>query len=194
MLIRLRRLITGDGGQGTVPLLVAVVGLGIVLYLVVRTEAVAGRIFKKADSIDKNAVTINNATDAVLKLKHTNAVADSIYETAKPLEAKVTVILNTAKSIDGLATSIDGTAAGIVGTAKSINDVAGSILNHAKSIDTAVTGINGMLNSTVSLANGIYGDTQAIVVEATEIQHNLAAIDGGLPITSGEGKGQDVPH
>src|SRR2546421_9279450 len=73
MLIRLRRLITRDGGQGTIPILVAVVGLGIVLYLVVRTEAVAGRIFKKADSIDKNAVTINNATDAVLKLKHTNA-------------------------------------------------------------------------------------------------------------------------
>src|SRR3982751_1344802 len=42
MLIRLRRLITSDGGQGAIPILVAVVGLGIVLYLVVRTEAVAG--------------------------------------------------------------------------------------------------------------------------------------------------------
>lgn len=192
MLIRLRRIITGDGGQGTVPLLVAVVGLGIVLYLVVRTEAVAGRIFKKADSIDKNALTINNATDAVLKLKHTNAVADSIYETAKPLEAKVTVILNTAKSIDTLATSIDGTAAGIVGTAKQINDQAGSILGHARSINTAVTEINSMLNSTVSLANGIKGDTGVIVVEATTIQHNLARVDGGLPITRGTGKGEDV--
>ena len=192
MLIRLRRLITRDGGQGTIPVLVAVVGLGIVLYLVVRTEAVAGRIFKKADSIDKNAVTINNATDAVLKLKHTNAVADSIYETAKPLEAKVTVILNTAKSIDGLATSIDGTAAGIVGTARQINDQAGSILGHASSINAGVTEINQSLNSTVSLANGIKGDTGTIVVEATGIQHNLARVDGGLPITSGSGKGQDV--
>jgi len=192
MLIRLRRLITGDGGQGTVPILVAVVGLGIVLYLVVRTEAVAGRIFKKADSIDKNALTINNATDAVLKLKHTNAVADSIYETAKPLEAKVTVILNTAKSIDGLATSIDTTAGGIVGTAKQINDQAGSILGHARSINAGVTEINQLLNSTVSLANGIKGDTGTIVGEATHIQHNLARVDGGLPITSGQGKGQDV--
>lgn len=192
MLIRLRRLITGEGGQGTIPILVAVVGLGIVLYLVVRTEAVAGRIFKKADSIDKNAITINNATDAVLLLKHTNAVADSIYETAKPLEAKVTVILNTAKSIDGLATSIDGTAAGIVGTARQINDQAGSILGHARSINTGVTEINQLLNSTVSLANGIKGDTGPIVVYATNIQHNLARVDGGLPITRGTGKGEDV--
>lgn len=192
MLIRLRRLIAGDGGQGTVPLLVAVVGLGIVLYLVVRTEAVAGRIFKKADSIDKNALTINNATDAVLKLKQTNATADSIYETAKPLEAKVTTILNTATSIDGLATSINGTAAGIVGTAKSINDQAGSILGRARSIDTGVTEINQLLNSTVSLANGIKGDTGAIVVWATDIQYNLARVDGGLPLSTGEGKGEVV--
>jgi methyl-accepting chemotaxis protein len=192
MIIRLRRLITGDGGQGAIPILVAVVSLGIVLYLVIRTEAVAGRIFKKADSIDRNAITINNATDAVLKLKHTNAVADSIYETAKPLEAKVTVILNTAKSIDGLATSIDGTAAGIVGTARQINDQAGSILGHASSINAGVTEINQSLNSTVSLANGIKGDTGSIVVEATNIQHNLARVDGGLPITRGSGKGEDV--
>lgn len=192
MLIRLRRLIAGDGGQGTIPLLVAVVGLGIVLYLVVRTEAVAGRIFKKADSIDKNALTINNATDAVLKLKHTNVVADSIYETAKPLEGKVTTIMNTATSIDGLATSIDATAGGIVGTAKSINDQAGSILGHAKSIDTAVSEINTLLNTTVSLANGIKGDTGPIVVWATGIQYNLSRVDGGLPVTSGEGKGEVV--
>ena len=191
MLIRLRRLITGDGGQGTIPLLVAVVGLGIVLYLVVRTEAVASRIFKKADTIDKNSLTINNATDAVLKLKQTNQLADSIYETAKPLEAKVTVILNTAKSIDGLATSIDGTAAGIVGTAKSINDQAGSILNHAKSINGAVTDVNGMLNTTVSLANGIKGDTGAIVGFATNIQHNLARVDAAVG-AGGAGKGEDV--
>jgi methyl-accepting chemotaxis protein len=166
---------------------VAVVGLGIVLYLVVRTEAVAGRIFKKADSIDKNAITINNATDAVLLLKHTNEVADSIFETAKPLDGMVATIVGLATSIDTSASSIDGTAAGIVGTASQINEEAGSILGHAKSINTGVTEINRLLDRTVGLAKAIKSDTAAITTWATNIQFNLAKAEGsGLlrPLTN----------
>jgi hypothetical protein len=157
--LKQRRLTKQENGQASLTIvlvLAAVVGISILLVLTMNT---AVSIKAKADTVESNAVVINQSGDSIPLLVETNRIADSILVTAAPLEGKVKTIENLAVNIDENAKGIDATAATIVGTANGINAEAIDILATARSIDNGAKTITGQLVATVNVANSIKEDT-----------------------------------
>jgi hypothetical protein len=185
MLKRINQLAKGESGQGVIGLIVTIAAVVIAGTLVAITMATAVSIDKKAATIEESGIGINEATTSILQLRKTNATADSILETAKPLVGQIDQIIGLAKSIDGLAISINGTAGTILNTAKNINGEAADILDTAKAIRGSVTTINGGLDQALGLARAIQGDTGKIVVIADIVHTNACAIDRAVSGSNG---------
>ncbi len=188
----------GESGQFT---LVSVVALGIVLLAAGTASWLLGRTMSEAVSIDQKAARIaeagrgiNTATDAIIQLQRTNETAQSILQTAEPLEGQLGEIVQLAQDIDELAASIDGTAGTINQTAGQINDTAGAInataggingeaaqiLDVAERIDFDVQQINENLDGTIAVAERIHGDTGNIIQQARAAHSNATCIDNKL--------------
>jgi len=193
-----RRDETGQAASSALLLIVVLVVLVIAVVLLQRTASTAESINKKATVIAKTGRGINDNTDSILQLTHTNQLGTSILNSAKPLQGDLTQIVDLANSVNGLATSINGSATTIDGTAKTINGSAGaingtatginsaasSILSTANSIKSGVAMINTNLVSTIGLAQQIKGDTAAIVSGLATGQHRASCINfdlGGNP-------------
>jgi methyl-accepting chemotaxis protein len=168
---------TGQAAGSALLLIVVLIVLVIAVVLLQRTASTATAINKKASVISKTGVGINDNTDSILQLTHTNALASSILNSAKPLQNDLSQIVGLGNSINSLATTINGSATTINGTATSINNSAGAINATATGINTtagqilavsttirsAVAMINTDLVTTINVATEIRGDTDAIV-------------------------------
>lgn len=179
------------GLTNLVVLAVVVLAVGTSAVLLGRTLTAAQRINEKAANIAKTGGGINIATDSVVQLNRTNDTAESILNTAKPLEGKLTKIVDLAASIDELGASINSTAGKINNTAGAINNTAGAInstakginsqaaaiLDVGKRIDDDVRQINTNLEPTLGLARGIKSDTGNILKQAKAAHQNAACID-----------------
>lgn len=172
-------------------LLAVVAALGGATVLLARTMNAAQSINAKAERIAQTGRGINTATDSVVQLNDTDEIANSILDTAEPLEGKLAEIVSLAQSIDGLAASINATAGDINSTAGTINSTAGAInstanginaeaaeiLDVANRIDADVAQINTNLDATIALARAIKGDTGNIVTQARDAHANATCID-----------------
>ncbi len=191
---------TGQAASSALLLIVVLIVLVIAVVLLQRTASTAVAINKKASTISKTGVGINDNTDSILQLTHTNALASSILNSATPLQNDLSQIVNLGNSINSLATTINNSATTINGTATSINNSAGAINSTASGINStagqilavsmtiraAVAMINTDLTATDNVAVEIRGDTDTIVgggnsglsfalKEAGCINHDLGA-------------------
>jgi len=165
-----RRDETGQSTSSGLLLIVVLIVVLIAVVLLQRTASTAESINSKAANISKTGRGINDNTDSILQLTHTNQLGTSILHSAQPLTGQLAQVVNLANSIEGLATSINGSASTINGTAHTINSTAGginstasSILTVANSIKQGVAMINQNLDITIGVAQQIKGDTGAIV-------------------------------
>lgn len=190
-MLKLRKLAKRETGQATVTIMVVIGAVLIISVLLLLTMNAAVSINNKAENIDENAVVINSSGDSIPLLRDTNAIADSILETAAPLEEKVATIRDLATNIDANATGIDNTAATIVTTALGINAEAVDILDTAREIDGNAETIIGQLDFTQSTAGGILSDADEIVREATMIHRDACGLvlGGSLGNNLGESCG-----
>jgi len=148
-----------------------VVVAGIVsVTLLARTARAANRINHKAENIARTGQGINTATDSVIQLTRTNETAGSILASAKPLEGKLSQVIDLAQSVDGLAKSINGTAGEINGTGKTINGT-------ATAINGSAVKINGTAKTIGGTAKAISGSATSINTSATTINATAGAIN-----------------
>jgi hypothetical protein len=173
--------IGGDRGQA-VSALVIVIGFALVaVILLTRVAVAAASIDKSAKSINNSGDGINVNTAAVIKLTKTNQIAQSILDSAKPLQGELAQIVGTAGSINSKAARILATADLINSTAGGIRTAAEGIDTTAASIKNAVWSINGVAGSILSVAGAIKGDTGNIAETARNINKNAAGINHKLP-------------
>ena len=135
-------------------LVVVVAVVGIAAVLLARTVQEAQAINAKAQNIAVNGRGINTATDSIIQLRRTNAMARSILASAQPLEPRLGRIVATATGIDVRAGSINSNAVSINGTARSINDSAVTINDRADSINQSA----GRINQTAGAINRSAGE------------------------------------
>ncbi len=197
---RLRPVRDERGQAATFSVVVVVVVVLLAAVLVWRVAALAEAINDKAGEIQKTAVPINRATDAVTNIPETNRLATSILHSADPLEEELDQIIRLANDVNRLAGSINGTAATIDTTASGIDATAASITGVARAILNDVDLINGNLDghrltspiSTRAVAAAIDRDTDAVRDLAGLAHSRAACIDqklafvlpppiGGLP-------------
>jgi methyl-accepting chemotaxis protein len=168
---------TGAAGSNGLLLVVVIIVLVIAVVLLQRTASTAIAINSKASTIAKTGVGINENTDSILELSHTNQLATSILNSAQPLQNDLSQIVTLGDSVNGLATTINqsaqtingtanqinSTAGAVNSTANGINSTAGSILSTANSIKSGVAMINQQLDTTIPIVQQIKGDTAVIV-------------------------------
>jgi uncharacterized phage infection (PIP) family protein YhgE len=192
----------GVQGVNLIILILVAASVTIAAGLLAKTVNTARSIDGKAKSISQSGGTINESTDAISQLVHTNKVARSILKTATPLDGVLTKIVNTAAAINKDATSIDGlassitstagtintTASAIDGSASSIQNVAGAINGTAKEINTvagSINGVAGQINSTAKTIDKTVGTGPGILGIARIIDGDANTIIGGLNATLG---------
>jgi len=171
-----------------VVLVVAVLGVGVAAALLSRTLVVAQNISAKAATIATTGRGINTATDSIIQLNRTNEAASSILESARPLEATLTTIVNSAGEINNLAGSINGSAGSINGSATGINNSAGTINASATTINANAGKILGTATTINGVANGINGKAAEILDVAQRIDVDAKNINTELDETIGIAK------
>lgn len=170
-----------EAGQASFSVVVVIVVVILAGILVWRVAATAEDINEKAEVIQETAVPINTATDAVLNLPRTRDLANSILQTADPLEGKLAEITRLAQSVDGIAKSINASATTVDGTAKGINGSVANILDTARSIDRGVRQIIINLDTTLGIVRDVKGATGNILGTAGGIHQDAACIDNKVP-------------
>ena len=170
------------GQVATFSVVLVVVVVLLAAVLVWKISDLAVRINQKAGAIQRTAVPINRATDAVTNIPETNRLAGSILTSAQPLENQLREIVALARDVDRLARSINGTAAGIDDIAAGIDRTAAQILPVARAINTDVILINRSLDIALDPARapGINADTSRIVGQAQAAHARAACIDRKL--------------
>ena len=170
------------GQAATFSVVIVIVVVVLAALLVWKISDLAVRIDDKAGAIQKTAVPINRATDAVTNIPETNRLASSILTSARPLEGELAQIINLAKDVDRLAASINSTAAGIDDTAAGIDNTASQILPVARAILADVNQINRNLDISLAppRAPGIKSDTGEILGLANTAHARAACIDSKL--------------
>ena len=175
-----RRRFASEAGQATFSVVVVLVVVLLATLLVWRTAYLAGEINKKAGRIQQTAVPINRATDIVAQIPETNRLAESIRDSADPLDPLLNDIKNRADSIEATAASIDQRANPIEATASSILAEGRDILDSANSANAGVRQIIANLNITIPRASAAKGDTGQIAAQATAAFRGTACIDNKL--------------
>ena len=187
---------SGQAASGALLLVVVLVVVLIAVVLLQRTAWTAESINHKAANISKTGRGINDNTDSILQLVHTNQLGTSILNSAKPLQGQLSQVVDLANSIDNLGKSINGTALTINSTAKAINGSAGaingtanginstasSILAIANQIKAGVAHINQSVDTTLGIAGQIRGDADVIVSgnDLAAALHDAACINHDL--------------
>ena len=169
-----------SGQAATFSVVIVAVVVILAALLVWKISDLAVRIDEKAGAIQRTAVPINRATDAVTNVPETNRLASSILTSARPLEGELAQIINLAKDVDRLAASINNTAGTIDDTASAIDATAASILPVARAINADVGQINRNLDITIRLAQAIDGDTNAVLALARRAHAYAGCIDGNV--------------
>ncbi|MDQ4130217.1 MAG: hypothetical protein M3133_04385 [Actinomycetota bacterium] len=167
-----------------ITLVVVVVVVAIAAILLARTVSSAQAISLKVNKIDQDARGINTATDSVRQLNRTNQLANSILDSARPLEGQLDRVVGSARSIDALAGSINATA-GVInataldigGTAIEINDSAAAINRVAGDINRTARDINGTAGAIEATASRIRGTAAGIAGPAGGILGIARLID-----------------
>ena len=193
------------GQAATFSVVVVVVVVLLAAVLVWRVAALAEAINDKAGEIQKTAVPINRATDAVTNIPETNRLATSILTSADPLEEELAEIIRLANDVNRLAgsinrtaTTIDDTAGDIDATAVTIVGVARAILNDVNLINGNLDGsrLTGTSTNTRAVAGAIDRDTDAVRDLAGLAHSRAACIDmklAGLAALLG-GTAADTAH
>lgn len=169
-----------QGQAATFSVVLVVIVVLLAAFLVFEIASLAGRINDKAGKIQRTAVPINRATDAVTNIPETNRLASSILTSAKPLEGELAEIIRLAKDVDRLAASINGKASSIDGTAQGIDSEARRILPVVRQINDDVIRINGNLDESIQRAGPIDDDTTNILGNALRAHAQAACIDSNL--------------
>ena len=163
----------GVQGVNLIILILVAASVTIAAGLLAKTVNTARSIDGKAKSISSSGGTINESTDAIAQLVHTNAIARSILKTATPLDGVLTKIVNTAAAINRDATSIDGLASSITSTAGTINTTASSINGSA----TSILSVAGTINDTAGQIDDVAGTINRTPARSTRRQDD--SHDGG---------------
>ncbi len=183
-----------SGQAATFSVVIVAVVVVLAALLVWKISDLAVRIDEKAGAIQRTAVPINRATDAVTNIPETNRLATSILTSARPLEGELAEIIRLARDVDRLAASINGTAATIDDTAAGIDVTAAGILPVARAILADVNQINRNLDIALAPARapGIDADTSEILGLAIQAHGQASCIDAklALPLLGG-GTGAD---
>jgi methyl-accepting chemotaxis protein len=158
-------------------LVIVVAVVGVAAVLLARTVQEAQAINAKAQNIATTGRGINEATDSVVQLNRTNDLAESILDSARPLDTQLGRIVSTATGIDNRAASINSKAGSINATAGSINSTAGSINTTAGEINTSAGQINGAAGAINSSAGSINSTAGAINSSAGSIDSSAGAIN-----------------
>ena len=166
------------GQVATFSVVLVVVVVLLAAVLVWKISDLAVRINNKAGEIQKTAVPINRATDAVTDIPTTNQLASSILASAQPLEGELAEIIRLARDVDRLAASINGTAGRIDTTAGAIDVSAAGIPPVGRAILADVNQINRNLDITIRLAATIDADTNTILGLARKAHGHAGCIDG----------------
>jgi len=170
----------GFNFTSVIVLVIVVAVVGVAAVLLARTVQEAQAINAKAQNIATSGRGINQSTDSVVQLRRTNALAESILASARPLDTQLGRIVATATGIDTRAASINSKAGSINATAGSINDSAGTINTSAGEINSAAGEINssaGSINSTAGAINTSAGsiDTSAGAINSSAGEINDSA-------------------
>ncbi len=158
-------------------LVIVVAVVGVAAVLLARTVQEAQAINAKAQNIATTGRGINQATDSVVQLNRTNKLAESILDSARPLDTQLGRIVSTATGIDNRASSINSKAGSINSTAGSINDSAGTINTSAGEINGAAGEINSSAGSINSTAGAINTSAGSIDTSAGAINDSAGSID-----------------
>jgi type II secretory pathway pseudopilin PulG len=158
-------------------LVIVVAVVGVAAVLLARTVQEAQAINAKAQNIATNGRGINEATDSVIQLNRTNDLAESILDSARPLDTQLSRIVATATGIDNRAASINAKAGSINSTAGSINDSAGTINTSAGEINSAAGSINSSAGAINSTAGAINSSAGSINTSAGAINTSAGAIN-----------------
>ncbi len=151
-----------ETGQGVIAIVVSIAIFVGASYMLYRTVKVARAINAQAESIEDNAVSINTSTNSIARLVQTEAILDSILNTAKPLVPSLNQIIDVARSIEGTAVSIGGTINGINGNSRAIGAEVNDILRISRQIGGDIVTINNQLDSVIATAREISSDTEPI--------------------------------
>lgn len=173
-----------ERGQGAIMLVAVTLVLVVAVALLIRTTTLASSINGKTTNIARTGRGINQATDAILQLDHTNQLGLSILDTSKPLVPTLDKVVAVAKSIDGLAGSINGTAVDINGTIHGIDATASRIQATGQSINNGVEQINRNVDTLIGLVKSVKSDTATIVGQGQAAVRLGSCIDSGLPAGS----------
>ncbi len=166
------------GQAATFSVVLVIVVVVLAAFLVWKISDLAVRIDQKAGAIQRTAVPINRATDAVTNIPETNRLASSILTSAKPLEGELAEIIRLAQDVDRLAASINRTAGTIDDTASAIDVTGAGILPVARAINADVGQINRNLDITIGLARAIDADTNVVLALARKAHGHAGCIDG----------------
>jgi len=158
-------------------LVIVVAVVGVAAVLLARTVQEAQSINAKAQNIATTGRGINQATDSVVQLNRTNELAESILNSARPLDTQLGRIVATATGINNRASSINSKAGSINSTAGSINDSAGTINTSAGEINGAAGEINSSAGSINSTAGAINTSAGSIDTSAGAINDSAGSID-----------------
>ncbi len=158
-------------------LVIVVAVVGVAAVLLARTVQEAQSINAKAQNIATTGRGINQATDSVVQLNRTNKLAESILDSARPLDTQLGRIVATATGINNRASSINSKAGSINSTAGSINTTAGSINTSAGEINTSAGEINSAAGAINSSAGAINSTAGAINSSAGSISTSAGAIN-----------------
>jgi uncharacterized phage infection (PIP) family protein YhgE len=158
-------------------LVIVVAVVGVAAVLLARTVQEAQSINAKAQNIATTGRGINEATDSVVQLNRTNELAESILDSARPLDTQLGRIVSTATGINNRAASINSKAGSINSTAGSINDSAGTINTSAGEINGAAGEINSSAGSINSTAGAINSSAGSIDSSAGAINSSAGSID-----------------
>ncbi|MCP9490536.1 MAG: methyl-accepting chemotaxis protein [Solirubrobacteraceae bacterium MAG38_C4-C5] len=170
-------------------LVIVVAVVGVAAVLLARTVQEAQAINAKAQNIATTGRGINEATDSVVQLNRTNELAESILNSARPLDTQLGRIVSTATGIDTRAASINSKAGSINSTAGSINSTAGSINTTAGTINANAGEINGAAGEINSSAGSINSTAGAINSSAGSIDTSAGEINssaGRINTSAGE--------
>ncbi len=151
-------------------LLVVLSAVGIAAWQLARTVSAAQSINGEASSIARSGRGINLATDSVVQLRRTNALAESILRSASPLRRQLGAVVGEARGINDVAGAINGNAG-------RIEVSAGQIQSSAGQINTSAGTINGSAGSIDSTAKGVLTTAGAINKSAGAIGSTAGTIN-----------------
>jgi hypothetical protein len=177
---------------GVAFVIVLAFALGAVALLFATLTAAEG-IDERVDSIKHSTAAIDEDTEAVRLAARTGALAERIYEQARPLDGELVEVVDSsdrigrrARGIRQSADSIDGRVRSIAGHVAGIHTSAGTINARAGSIAGRTAGIRGTLGGVLSTTKSIDAGVALTNRRALRVMQNVRRIQLELARTLAE--------